>query len=64
MSDLTKEDQKVIVQQEIKNYNAEKYRLQLRHKVQTELGNEKKAKQIEEDLVKVEQAIQVLSEME
>lgn len=59
---LTNELKREIIEQEISQYKAQSYRLQLRHKVAEKLGKKQQMELVEKDMVNVEAALDLLRE--
>jgi len=57
---LSKEEKQAILESELRNWLGTKFRLQLRYRVHKDLGNAGELKTLEEQLVKCEQAIDLL----
>ena len=61
MGEPSRETKLAIIDEEIRAYVNTRYQLQLRHRVNRSLGNEKAVEAIEADLVNIEKALDLLS---
>jgi ribosome-binding ATPase YchF (GTP1/OBG family) len=60
MDKLTNEAKIIIINEEIRQWVGESYRRQLRHRVQTKLGNKTAIEAIEEEMELIEQSLDEL----
>lgn len=57
---MTTEQKKAIIQQQLSQYQVEQYDSQLRYEVLMEVGQEERAKQLEDSLVQIKKAVAYL----
>lgn len=57
---MTTEQKKAIIQQQLSQYQVEQYDSQLRYEVLMEVGQDERAKQLEDSLVQIKKAVAYL----
>lgn len=57
---MTNEQKKAIIQQQLQQYKVEEYDSQLRHEVLVEVGQDERAKALEDSLVQIKKAVAYL----